>query len=114
MDRPCVSPVHCRAIGHSSECPRSAASLAIPAAISFALFAQPVLVQASLPQLPANIPSCRSLAHFAVSPAVAFALLPSNVFVFAGTSQLLALPTSAHTDATRSNFNRLGKGRHRN
>jgi hypothetical protein len=78
------------------------------------LFAQLVFGEASFPQLAANVPSCWSLADFAVSAAIAFALLPSNVLVFAGTSQLLALPTSAHTDASRSYFNRLGIGRHRN
>src|SRR5690348_10330353 len=78
----------------------SPTSLAIPAAISFALFTQPILVEASLSQFPAYVSSYWSLADFAISAAIAFALLPSNILVFTGTSQLLALPTSAYTDAT--------------
>jgi hypothetical protein len=91
----------------------------VPATISFALFAQLVLVETSLPQFAAHIPPNRSLAGLPVSAAVSFALLPQPVFVFAGTPQFFALPTTpaapiVYADAPRSNLDRLGKGRDRN
>jgi hypothetical protein len=92
-------------------------SLAIPTAISCALFAQLVLVEAGLSQFGAHIPPNWSLAGLTVSAAISFAPLPQHVLVFAGTPQLLALPTPStvvHSDASRSNLNRLGKGRDRN
>jgi hypothetical protein len=48
----------------------------VPATISFALFAQFVLVETSLPQFAAHIPSNRFLAGLPVSAAISFALLP--------------------------------------
>ena len=92
-------------------------SLAIPTAISCALFAQLVLVEAGLSQFGAHIPPNWSLAGLTVSAAISFAPLPQHVLVFAGTPQLLALPTPStvvHSDASRSNLNGLGKGRDRN
>ena len=89
------------------------ASLAIPAAISFASFAQLVLVEAGLSQFGARISQNWSLAGLPVSAAISFAPLAQHVLVFAGTPQLLAFPTP-HTDASRSNLNGLGKGRDRN
>jgi hypothetical protein len=90
------------------------ASLAIPAAISLALFAQLVLVEAGLSQLAARIPPNRPLlAGLPVSAAITFAPLAQLVLAFAGTPQLLAFSTP-HPDASRSNLNGLGKGRDRN
>jgi hypothetical protein len=91
----------------------------VPATISFALFAQLVLVETGLPQFAAHIPPNWPLAGLPVSAAVSFALLPQPVFVFAGTPQLLALSTPSaapivYADAPRSNLDRLGKGRDRN
>ena len=57
---------------------------AVAATVSFALFAQSVLVETSLPQLAAYIPPNRSLARLAVSATVSFALLAETVLVFAG------------------------------
>jgi hypothetical protein len=54
----------------------TSASLAIPTAISFALFAQPILVEASCAQFAAHIASDWPLAGFPVSAAISFALLP--------------------------------------
>jgi hypothetical protein len=90
----------------------------VPATISFALFAQLVLVETGLPQFAAHIPPNWPLAGLPVSAAVSFALLPQPVFVFAGTPQLLALSTPSaapivYADASRSNLDRLGKGRDR-
>jgi hypothetical protein len=86
--------------------------LAIPAAISFASFAQLVLVETGLPQFGAHIPTNWSLAGLAVSAAISFAPLPQRVLVFTGTPQLLALPSSTvvDSDASRSNLNGLGEG----
>jgi hypothetical protein len=91
-------------------------SLAISAAVSFASFAQRILVETGLPQFSAHIPPNWPLAGLTVSAAISFAPLPQRVLVFAGKPQLLALPTSTvvHSDASRSNFNGLGKGRDRN
>jgi hypothetical protein len=91
----------------------------VPATISFALFAQLVLVETGLPQFAAHIPPNWPLAGLPVSAAVSFALLPQPVFVFAGTPQFFALPTTSaapivYADAPRSNLDRLGKGRDRN
>ena len=57
---------------------------AVAATVSFALFAQSVLVETSLPQFAAYIPPNRSLARLAVSATVSFALLAEAVLVFAG------------------------------
>lgn len=54
----------------------TSASLAIPAAVSFASFAQLILVEAGLPQFAAHIPPSWSLAGLAVSAAISFAPLP--------------------------------------
>src|SRR5882724_215092 len=92
-------------------------SLAIPTAVSFASFAQLILVEAGLSQFGAHIPPNWPLASLTVSAAISFAPLPQHVLVFAGTPQLLALPTPStvvHSDASRSNLNGLGKGRDRN
>jgi hypothetical protein len=51
-------------------------SLAIPATISFALFAQLILVEARLSQFPAHIPPSWSLTGFPVCAAISFAPLP--------------------------------------
>ena len=51
-------------------------SLAIPTAISFASFAQLVLVEAGLSQFAAHIPPNWSLASLPVSAAISFAPLP--------------------------------------
>jgi hypothetical protein len=50
--------------------------LAVSTAISFALFAQPIFVEASRPQFAAHIASDGPLAGFPVSAAISFALLP--------------------------------------
>jgi hypothetical protein len=89
------------------------AGLAIPAAISFASFAQFVLVEAGLSQFGTRIPPNWSLAGLPVSAAISLAPLAEHVLTFAGTPQLLAFPAS-HTDASRSNLKGLGKGRDRN
>jgi hypothetical protein len=77
------------------------------------LFAQPVLVETSLPQFAADIPANRSLAGLAVSAAVSFALLAQTVLVFAGAPQFLALPALAtpvvDADASRSDLDGLRK-----
>jgi hypothetical protein len=95
----------------------SSASLSILAAIPFALLAQLILVEASCAQFAADISSGWSLARFPVSAAVSFALLPEPVLVFAGTSQFFTLATATalvHSDAARTDLNRLGKDRCRN
>ena len=51
-------------------------SLAVPTAISFASFAQLVLVEASLSQFAAHVPANWSLAGLPVSAAISFAPLP--------------------------------------
>jgi hypothetical protein len=89
------------------------------ATISFALFAELVLVETGLPQFAAHVSPNGSLAGLPVSAAVSFALLPQPVFVFAGAPQFFALPTTSaapivYADAPRSNLDRLGKGRDRN
>jgi hypothetical protein len=94
----------------------TSARFPVPATITFALFAQLVLVETSLPQFAAHIPPYWSLAGLPVSAAISFALLPQPVFVFAGTPQFFALPTTSaapvvYADAPRSNLDRLGKGR---
>src|SRR6185369_15206707 len=92
-------------------------SLAIPTAISCALFAQLLLVEAGLSQFGAHIPANWSLAGLPVSAAISFAPLPERVLIFARTPQLLALPTPSavvHPDASRSNLNGLREGRDRN
>jgi len=91
-------------------------SLAIPTAISFASFAQLILIKASLSQFATDVPAHWSLAGFSVSAAISFAPLPERILVFAGSPQLLALPTSSTVvdpDAARSNLNGLGKRRDR-
>jgi hypothetical protein len=96
----------------------TSASLAIPTAISFALLAQLILVEAGRAQFAAHITSSGSLAGVPVSAAVSFALFPQPVLVFTGTSQFLALaaPTAAviYSHPARTNLNRLRKGRCRN
>ena len=93
----------------------TSASLAIPTAISFALFAQLIFVEASRAQFAAHITSDWSLAGFPVSAAVSFALFPQPVLVFTGTSQFLALAATTtavvYSDSARTDLNRLGKGR---
>jgi hypothetical protein len=54
----------------------TSAGLAIPAAVSFASFAQLILVEAGLPQFSARIPANGSLAGLPVSAAISFAPLP--------------------------------------
>jgi hypothetical protein len=54
----------------------TSAGLAIPAAVSFASFAQLILVETGLPQFAAHIPPSWSLAGLAVSAAISFAPLP--------------------------------------
>jgi hypothetical protein len=89
----------------------TSAGFAIAATVSFALFAQAVLVETRLPQFAAHIPPNRSLAGLAVSAAVSFALLAQAVLVFAGTPQFFALPASpasiVDADASGSNLDRL-------
>ena len=95
----------------------SSASLAIPTAIPFTLFAQLIFVEASRPQFAANFASDRSLAGFPVSAAVSFALFPQPVLVFTGSSQFFALAASTtavvYSDSARTDLNGLGKGRDR-
>jgi hypothetical protein len=76
------------------------------------LFAELFLVEAGLSQFTARIPPRWSLAGLPVSAAIAFALLPEPVLVFASTPQFIALSTQS--DASRSNLDRLRKGRYRN
>jgi hypothetical protein len=114
--RPCRRPL---SVVLSESILAISARFPVPATISFALFAQLVLVETGLPQFAAHIPPNRPLAGLPVSAAVSFALLPQPVFVFAGTPQLLALSTPSaapivYADASRSNLDRLGKGRDRN
>ena len=52
------------------------ASLAIPAAISFASFAQLVLVETGLSQFAAHVSTNRPLAGLPISAAISFAPLP--------------------------------------
>jgi len=93
----------------------SSASLAIPTAISFTLFAQLIFVEARRAQFAANVATHRSLAGFPVSTAVSFALFPQPVLVFTGSSQFLALAATTtavvYSDSPRTDLNRLGKGR---
>jgi hypothetical protein len=93
----------------------SSASLAIPTAIPFTLFAQLIFVEARRTQFAANVASHRSLAGFPVSAAVSFALFPQPVLVFTGSSQFLALAATTtavvYSDSARTDLNGLGKGR---
>jgi len=105
---------HAATLSISAALHAPSASLAVPAAISFASFAQFVLVEARLSQFPANISPNWSLAGLAVSAAIPFTPLAQHVLVFAGAPQLLAFSTTPQPDTSRSNLKGLGKGRDRN
>jgi hypothetical protein len=62
----------------------ASASLAIPAAISLAAFAQLILVDASRSQFGAHIPANWSPAGLPISAAISFAPLAQRILVFAG------------------------------
>jgi hypothetical protein len=98
--------------GNQRSLQATSAGLAIPAAVSFASFAQLILVEAGLPQFAAHIPPSWPLAGLSVSAAISFAPLSQRVLVFTGTPQFLALPSS-YSDASRSDLDRLGEGRNR-
>jgi hypothetical protein len=95
----------------------ASAGFAVAAAVAFALFAEPVLVQTGFAQFAADIPPNRPLAGLAVSAAVSFALLAQAVLVFAGAPQFLALPAAAapvvDADASRPNLEGLRQRRDR-
>jgi hypothetical protein len=91
------------------------AGLTVLAAISFALLAEPVLVQASLPQFAAHVSARGSLlTGFAVGATISFAAFAQPVLVFAGAPQFLALSATASATAivdphtSGANLYRLG------
>jgi hypothetical protein len=106
-------PDHAAILNISAALHAPSASLAILAAISFASFAQLVLVETGLSQFAAHVSPSRSLAGLAVSAAIPFTPLAQHVLVFAGTPQLLAF-SAPQPDTSRSNLNGLGKRRDRN
>jgi hypothetical protein len=83
----------------------TSANLAIPAAVAFALFAQPVFVEAGRSQILAAIAPHGSAAALAISAAITFALLSEPVLVLASEAQLFAPPAaSIYPDPARSNL----------
>ena len=83
----------------------TSANLAIPAAVSFALFAQPFFVEAGRSQILAPIPSHGPAAGLAISAAIAFTLLSKPLLVLASEAQLFAPPpASIYPDPARSNL----------
>jgi hypothetical protein len=94
------------------------ASLAVSTAISFALFAQPILVDARCPQLLAVVPSNRPQAGLAIFAAIALTSLAKPFLHLAGTPQFLALPAPAaavvYANASRSNLHGLRECRNWN
>src|SRR5205085_8384440 len=83
----------------------TSANLAIPAAVAFALFAQPVFIEAGRSQILAAIPPHGSAAGLAISAAIAFALLSKSVLVLASEAQLFAPPpASIYPDPAGSNL----------
>jgi hypothetical protein len=97
------------------------AILAISPAVTFALFAQLILVETGRPQFLAHLLVRRLLTsplltRLAISPAVTFALFAQPILIFTGQSQLLTLAACSPTaiiylDAARPNLERLGRGR---
>jgi molybdopterin biosynthesis enzyme len=84
----------------------------VAATVTFALLAQPVLVQAGGAQLTADIPSNRPLAGLAIAAAISLALLAEPVLVLAGKPQLFTLSASSaaaiiNPDPARSDLDGL-------
>jgi len=90
----------------------ASAGCAVTPAITFALLAQLIPIEARNAQFLADLLARLALAQLPVPPAITLALLPEPIFVFAGEPQLLALaststgPTIIHADAAGSDLNR--------
>ena len=90
----------------SARCP-------VTPAITFALLAQLILIEARNAQFLADLLARLALAQLPVPPAITLALLPKPIFVFAGEPQLLALASTStggatiiHADTARADLNR--------
>jgi hypothetical protein len=89
------------------------AGLTIAATVTFALFAQFILIQACGPQFTADISPNWPLARLTVATAVSFALLAQPVLIFAGEPQLFTLsaasadPAVIDSDSARSDLDGL-------
>ena len=83
----------------------TSANLAIPPAVSFALFAQPFFVEAGRSQILAPIPPHGPATGLSISAAIAFTLLSKPLLVLASEAQLFAPPpASIYPDPARSNL----------
>src|SRR5215212_5879309 len=82
--------------------PVLAAGLPVAPAITLALLAQPILVEARGAQLFAHFLARLSLAHLAIPTAITLTLLAQAILVFTGEPQLLALAAAAAAAAARS------------
>jgi hypothetical protein len=87
------------------------ASLPIATAIAFALFTEPILVQARLAKLATDVAADRPFASLAITAAIALAALAKPIPVFAGEAQFFALPATStvsaiiNPDPARSDLN---------
>src|SRR4051812_47265057 len=77
----------------------ASARLSIAAAVTLALLAQSILVQAGGPQPPADSPANRPLEGFAIAAEIPLALLAEPVLVFASQTQLFTLSTASGAPA---------------
>src|SRR5215218_1790584 len=75
--------------------PVLAAGLPVAPAITLALLAQPILVEARGAQLFAHFLARLSLAHLAIPSAITLTLLAQSILVFTGEPHLLALAAAA-------------------
>jgi hypothetical protein len=75
--------------------PAVATGFPVAATVTFALFAQPILVQAGGAQLTTDISPNRPLAGLAIATAISLALLAQPVLVFAGKPQLFTLSATS-------------------
>jgi hypothetical protein len=83
----------------------TSANLAIPAAVAFALFAQPFFIEAGRSQVLAAVAPHGSAAALAISAAIAFTHFSEPVLVLASEAQLFAPPSaSIYPDPARSNL----------
>ena len=98
-------------LGGAEDCPQLAAGLPVAPAITLALLAQPILVEARGAQLFAHFPARLSLAHLAIPTAITLTLLAQSILVFTGEPQLLALAAAAaagaiiHADTAGADLN---------
>ena len=95
----------------------ASAGCAVTPAITFALLAQLILIEARNAQFLADLLARLALAQLPVPPAITLALLPKPIFVFAGEPQLFALASASpattiiYTDAAGSDLKCLSRDR---